>query len=56
MRKELEKQRKAILKILDRLDSYEKKLEFINDRYIAAKSESEENMILDIIKRLKNGF
>lgn len=45
-----------ILKKLDKLDSFDSKLEYLNNMFLKAKTEKDEELVLDMIKRLKNGF
>jgi len=47
--------RNRLIKKIDSLDSYNEKLCYLNDQFIKATSKHEA-IVIDLIKRLKNGF
>jgi hypothetical protein len=48
--------RSTVVNRLDKLDNFTEKLKYLHGLFLKAKTEDQEEMILDIIKRLKNGF
>lgn len=42
-----------MLKKIDKMASYNEKLEYLNSKFLMAKTIKEENMILDMIEQLK---
>jgi len=55
MEKRLVNFKNRLLKKIDSLDSYNEKLCYLNDQFIKADTRQEE-IVLEMIKRLKNGF
>ena len=46
----------TILKKLEKMSSFTEKLEYLNGLYLKASTSLDEEMILEMIERLKRGF